>query len=69
MVAKQPLGATNLKDYNYADLEKTLVIDSRNEIIVDVVKKYFSPQDNFYKQGIIFCVNFSHAKKLEKLFS
>ena len=59
----------NGKDYNYADLEKTLVIDSRNEIIVDVVKKYFSPQDNFYKQGIIFCVNVSHAKKLEKLFS
>lgn len=58
----------NGKDYNYADLEKTLVIDSRNEIIVDVVKKYFSPQDNFYKQGIIFCVNVSHAKKLEKLF-
>ncbi len=58
----------NGKDYNYADLEKTLVIDSRNEIIVDIVKKYFSPQDNFYKQGIIFCVNVSHAKKLEKLF-
>ncbi len=58
----------NGKDYNYADLEKTLVIDSRNEIIVDVVKKYFSPQDSFYKQGIIFCVNVSHAKKLEKLF-
>lgn len=58
----------NGKDYNYADLEKTLVIDSRNEIIVDVVKKYFSPRDDFYKQGIIFCVNVSHAKKLEKLF-
>ena len=59
----------NGKDYNYADLEKTLVIDSRNELIVKTVKKYFGPQDGFYKQGIVFCVNIQHCKKLEKMFS
>ncbi len=57
----------NGQDYNYADLEKTLIVDSRNELIAATVKKYFSPKKGFYKQGIVFCVNVSHAKKLEKL--
>ena len=59
----------NGKDYNYADLEKTLVIDSRNELIVDTIVKYFKPQQDFYKQGIVFCVNIQHCKKLEKLLN
>lgn len=59
----------NGKDYNYADLEKTLVIDSRNELIVNTIKKYFKPQKDFFKQGIVFCVNIQHCKKLEKLFN
>lgn len=59
----------NGKDYNYADLEKTLVIDSRNELIVNTIVKYFKPQQDFYKQGIVFCVNIQHCKKLEKLLN
>lgn len=59
----------NGKDYNYADLEKTLIVESRNELIVETLKKYFFPRDNFYKQGIVFCVNVSHAKKMEKLMT
>lgn len=57
----------NGKDYNYADLEKTLLVDSRNELIVSTLKKYFFPRKGFYKQGIVFCVNVSHARRLEKL--
>ena len=57
----------NGKDYNYADLEKTLVVESRNELIVKTLQKYFYPRKDFYKQGIIFCVNISHCKRLEKL--
>lgn len=57
----------NGKDYNYADLEKTLIVESRNELIVKTLKKYFFPRENFYKQGIVFCVNVNHAKKMEKL--
>ena len=56
-------------DYNYADLEKTLVIDSRNELIVNTINKYFAPQKDFFKQGIVFCVNINHAKKLEKMLN
>lgn len=59
----------NGKDYNYADLEKTLVIDSRNELIVNTIKKYFKPQKDFYKQGIVFCVNIQHCKKLKKMLN
>ena len=57
----------NGKDYNYADLEKTLIVESRNELIVKTLKKYFFPKPGFYKQGIVFCVNIQHAQKLEKL--
>lgn len=59
----------NGKDYNYADLEKTLIVESRNELIVETLKKYFWPRDGFYKQGIVFCVNVSHAKKMERLMT
>ena len=57
----------NGKDYNYADLEKTLVVESRNELIVTTLKKYFFPRKDFYKQGIVFCVNIAHCKRLERL--
>ena len=59
----------NGKDYNYADLEKTLVIDSRNELIANTIKKYFEPKKDFFKQGIVFCVNIQHCKRLEKLLN
>lgn len=59
----------NGKDYNYADLEKTLIVDSRNELIVKTIKKYFSSKKDFYKQGIVFCVNINHCKKLEKMLN
>ena len=58
----------NGKDYNYADLEKTLLVDSRNNLIVETLVKYFSQSKNF-KQGIIFCVNIDHAKRLEKILN
>ena len=57
----------NGRDYNYADLEKTLIVESRNELIVATLKKYFFPREHFFKQGIIFCVNVNHCRKLEKL--
>ena len=59
----------NGKDYNYADLEKTLIVESRNELITETLKKYFFPKQDFYKQGIVFCVNVNHAKKMEKLMT
>ena len=43
----------NGKDYNYADLEKTLIVDSRNELIVRTLKKYFYPREGFCKRSIL----------------
>lgn len=59
----------NGKDYNSADLEKTLIVESRNVLIVETLKKYFSPREGFFKQGIIFGVNVNHIRKLEKLMN
>lgn len=54
----------NGQDFNNADIEKTLFVDSRNELIAESLKKYFEPRMGFYKQGLIYCVNVAHAKKL-----
>lgn len=51
-------------DFNVSDLEKNIIIDSRNELIADTLKKYFEPKDNFYKQGLVFCINIKHAKRV-----
>lgn len=58
----------NGQDYNYADLEKSLCIESRNELIVKTIAKYFGPRQGYFKQGLVFCVNVEHTRKLEKLF-
>lgn len=54
-------------DYNYSDLEKTLTIDSRNDLIAQTLKQYYSPNKSFYKQGLIFCVNQKHAIKMSEM--
>ena len=59
----------NGKDYNYSELEKSVIVDSRNLLIVNTILKYFSPQIDYFKQGIIFCVNKEHTIKLAKLLN
>jgi superfamily II DNA or RNA helicase len=57
----------NGQDYNNADLEKTLIVDSRNHLIVQTLVKYFKPRKGYFKQGIVFCVNINHAIKLAQM--
>ncbi len=59
----------NGKDYVNADLEKTIRISSRNELIVDVLKQYFCEGDVKERQGLIFCVNVSHTLEMERLLN
>ena len=59
----------NGKDYNYSELEKSVIVDSRNLLIVNTILKYFSPQIDYFKQGIIFCVNKEHTIRLAKLLN
>lgn len=57
----------NGKDYIGTDLQRTLIVPSRDQLIVDVLKKYFSPEKLYFKSGIIFCVSIAHAEKMSKL--
>ncbi|MDO4466882.1 MAG: DEAD/DEAH box helicase family protein [Bacillota bacterium] len=56
----------NGKDYVNADLEKSIRVTSRNDLIGDVLKEYF---DDSSMQGLIFCVNTAHAKEMEKVLN
>ena len=61
----------NGKDYLSGDLEKRIVISSRNELIADTVDKYFGKDVKEFseKQGIVFCVNVKHAEMMAKLLN
>lgn len=57
----------NGKEYVNADLEKTINVESRNELIAKVLKKFFVNGKMPYKQGLIFCVSTDHANRMEKI--
>lgn len=59
----------NGKDYINADLEKSVRVTSRNELIVNVLKEYFCDGEMANRQGIIFCVNTRHTIEMEKLLN
>lgn len=59
----------NGKDYVNADLEKRIRVTSRNELIVDVLKEYFTSRESSLRQGVIFCVNVSHANEMTHLLN
>ncbi|MBE5935499.1 MAG: DEAD/DEAH box helicase [Lachnospiraceae bacterium] len=59
----------NGKEYVNADLEKSIRVTSRNELIVDVLKEYFSEGEMALKQGVVFCVNTKHTVEMEKLLN
>ncbi|MBR2726417.1 MAG: DEAD/DEAH box helicase [Solobacterium sp.] len=54
----------NGKDYVNADLEKSIRVTSRNELIASVLKDYFCGGKMEEKQGVIFCVNTNHTKEV-----
>ena len=59
----------NGKDYVNADLEKRIRVTSRNELIVDVLSEYFTEGEAGERQGIIFCVNVTHANEMARLLN
>lgn len=59
----------NGKDYVNADLEKSVRVTSRNELIVNVLKNYFTEGDAGKRQGIIFCINKAHTKEMARLLN
>ena len=59
----------NGRDYVNADLEKTISVESRNEVISDVLKEYFSDGKCQNWQGVVFCVNTKHAAHMAKVLN
>lgn len=59
----------NGKDYVNADLEKRIRVTSRNELIVDVLSEYFIEGEAGERQGIVFCVNVTHAGEMARLLN
>ena len=59
----------NGKDYVNADLEKRIRVTSRNELIVDVLNSYCTEGEMGQRQGVIFCVNVSHANEMARLMN
>ena len=57
----------NGKDYVNADLERSIRVTSRNQLIADVIKEYFCEGEVGGRQGIIFCVNTEHAREMERV--
>lgn len=57
----------NGKDYLASDLQKRVIVPSRDQLIIDVLLKYFVGSDLHGKQGIIFCVSVNHAETMAKL--
>lgn len=59
----------NGKDYVNADLERTIRVGSRNELVVDVIREYFMQGEAGKRQGVVFCVNVGHAKEMARLLN
>ncbi len=59
----------NGKDYVNKDLENKIMIPSRNHLIVDTLKKYFSTGDGLSLKGIIFCININHSQRMAKILN
>ncbi len=56
----------NGKDYVATDLQKSVVVPSRDQLVVDTLKRYFIGSDIGFKSGLIFCVSVKHAQDLAK---
>jgi superfamily II DNA or RNA helicase/SOS-response transcriptional repressor LexA len=56
----------NGKEYVKNDLQSTLLIPSRDQLIADLLTKYFSGEFSD-KQGVIFCVDIKHANRMATL--
>ncbi|MEA1922341.1 MAG: DEAD/DEAH box helicase family protein [Pseudomonadota bacterium] len=56
----------NGKDYVNSDLERSVIVPSRNQLIADVLLKYFGSSGVAGKSGLVFCVTVAHAKAMAR---
>jgi superfamily II DNA or RNA helicase len=53
----------NGREYVRTDLQRTLHVPSRDVLIIKILKKFFSGSFS-NKQGVVFCVDIQHAKRM-----
>ncbi len=56
----------NGRDYVNSDLQKRIVVPSRDQLVVDTLKRYFADSSLPSLSGLIFCVSVAHAESLSK---
>lgn len=59
----------NGRNYINADLEKVIRVQSRNELIADVIQEHFSGPGFDSTQGIIFCTSIAHADEMAHILN
>ncbi|MCP5205816.1 MAG: DEAD/DEAH box helicase family protein [Hahellaceae bacterium] len=62
----------NGKEFVKADLQKKVLLPSRDTLVVDLLKKYFDSGSNAtfnQKQGVVFCVDIKHAERMAVLLN
>ena len=67
----------NGKEFVKSDLQKTVQVPSRDQLVVDLLVKYFTQNNSTTssnnlianKQGVIFCVDIKHAKRMSALLN
>lgn len=58
----------NGREFVKTDLQKTLLVPSRDQLIADLLKRYFG--GNFAdKQGVVFCVGIKHARRMANILN
>ena len=56
----------NGREFVKNDLQTTLLVPSRDQLIADILERYFDGEFA-HKQGVIFCVDIKHAKRMADL--
>lgn len=56
----------NGREFVKNDLQTTLLVPSRDELIAKLLNRYFDNEFE-HKQGVIFCVDIKHAKRMAEL--
>jgi superfamily II DNA or RNA helicase len=56
------------RDYTASDLQRTIVVDSRDKLVADTLERFFPPSAEQATGVIVFCVSVDHAERMATTF-
>ncbi|MCF8076641.1 MAG: DEAD/DEAH box helicase, partial [Desulfotignum sp.] len=59
----------NGRDYVASDLQRRVIVPSRDQLIAEALQKYFTGDGLAMKQGLVFCVSVRHAVSMARLLN